>query len=330
VQLQSLGSSSALPNPVPPGATGIRSVVDKWGGGAVRANGSHYIIHGGGHGDYAGNEIYTLQLSSDSPAWVRRFGPTPNAQITQGTPYYADGNPASMHTYYSLWFDNQADMLRKVQGGQYVEPSGMNREFNSWRWGAANWSPQGTHPDIPFSYVNAEAGTVMHPTTGNIYYWDARARAIWTKSSNTWTYSDQGATYSNIGGVLLLDTRNNCIWAIGGIEATSSQLHRWDLSSHAITTHNVTGSTGLMTQSKIGGDYCAADGLFYLYQAGTVYTFNPSTLAITPKSMAGTGPQSSYTDNNGVWGKFRYVPELSGFVVSPAWSAPTFFFRATA
>ncbi|HET8727780.1 MAG TPA: right-handed parallel beta-helix repeat-containing protein [Alphaproteobacteria bacterium] len=52
--------------PMNGGITGSRSVVDAWGGAAY--DGSRYwYFHGGGHGDYSGNEVYRFDL------WMLRW-----------------------------------------------------------------------------------------------------------------------------------------------------------------------------------------------------------------------------------------------------------------
>jgi hypothetical protein len=325
--LPSPRGSNILPLQVTPG--NVKYVADAWGGGTVRAEGSYYILHGGGHGDYAGNEIYVLRMSADSPIWTRIWGPSLLSAIVTGNPFYLDGNPASIHTYYTLHFDNQEDVLRRVQGGWYREPSGVNPKFNSWPWGAARWNPDGTHPDIPGN-ASPGAGTVIHPTTGDIYYWSQSFRAVWRKSMNRWVFTDAATSFSHLEGPLGMDTANNCVWAIGGYNTTAGQIHRWDVASNAVTTVNVTGNgTAITAIRQIGMDYCPALRVFYLYNAGVVYRFDPVQRTIDTVGMIGTGPQASYPDNTGVWGKFKFVPALEGFVVTPAWDSPTFFFRVT-
>jgi hypothetical protein len=78
VALPSLSSSSVLPSPALPGS--VVNVTNAWCGATVRPTGSYYLLHGGGHADYSGNEIYALKLSDDSPQWSRVMGPTPSTE----------------------------------------------------------------------------------------------------------------------------------------------------------------------------------------------------------------------------------------------------------
>lgn len=118
VNLPSISTSGVLPNPPAPGL--VKYVTDAWGGGALRKNGSYYILHGGGHRDYGGNEIYAISLEADNPQWQRVWGPTPNSQIVEGQLFYNDGNPASSHTYYALTYNDQDDVLMKFERSYYA------------------------------------------------------------------------------------------------------------------------------------------------------------------------------------------------------------------
>lgn len=68
------------PSPLPPvGFGGFDAVTSGWGSGCIDSARAKFYIHGGGHGDYAGNEVY--QFDWESLLWSRLVGPTPNAQI---------------------------------------------------------------------------------------------------------------------------------------------------------------------------------------------------------------------------------------------------------
>src|SRR5688500_7691274 len=68
-----------LPSPVPAGNP--VSIITAWNGGFFDSARNRYVVMGGGHGDYAGNEIYGFNLETFQ--WSRLWGPTPNSQIPQ-------------------------------------------------------------------------------------------------------------------------------------------------------------------------------------------------------------------------------------------------------
>ena len=82
---------------------GQSRVVTAWSGAAFA---THYgdlgawIITGGGHGDYFGNEVYAFEL--DSRRWVRINDPYPggrDSKVDYAEGEYAPGIPLSSHTY---------------------------------------------------------------------------------------------------------------------------------------------------------------------------------------------------------------------------------------
>jgi hypothetical protein len=77
-----------------PGGT-VNGITNAWGCIATDASGNVYFF-GGGHADYAGNEIYKLALDQASPPYSRLNDPT--ASVTTNVGYYGDGKPSSRHT----------------------------------------------------------------------------------------------------------------------------------------------------------------------------------------------------------------------------------------
>lgn len=333
VALPSLSSSSVLPNPPAPG--NVSAVTDAWGGGALRPTGSYYILHGGGHGDYGGNEIYALQLSANSPQWERVWGPTPNAQITQGTHYYADGNPCSIHTYRFLQYCNQTDTLMRFAQSYYVAPSGMYAGVDGWQWGAANWLPAGTFAAQPLGDFGAYGAGVALDSNGNCYmisnYYQ---RLIWTRSTNTWSLA-LNSTYGLQYNVSVYDSARNFIWSFGGGLSAGTAL-KWNISANTETLVTVTGPAASAIYSATGGLYMGAaydpiiDKVFIYDGSGTLYQFDTATLIATTVTTTGSTPASDIptgNSNTNPWGKFQYVPALGGVVIQPMWKAATVFLR---
>lgn len=321
-------TSSVLPSPPAEGV--VSSVTDAWGGATVRQSSGHFILHGGGHGDYSGNEIYALPLLDDAPAWTRPWGPTPAAQVTRDTMYYLDGNPASAHTYYNMQYDAVADRVLRMDGGWWAGTSGMSGKFNSWDWGAANWNPDGTHPGLP--YNAPDQSVAVHPVTGDVYIWVTSAQMIWRRATNTFTSMNTSALQI-LGDAMVLDVANNCCWGFGGWGSypTYGKVHKWDLSDNTTTSVSVTGSAlALTTRQSLGAAIDPDTGLIYVCTPdGSVHVFDPNALTLNDVTLMGTGPQSTtaYGNSNGLYSRFQYINALKAFVVLPAWAAPMFAFK---
>ena len=88
------------PSPVPPGVTGVASIMDAWSGGAYDTQRDRLIVWGGGHTDYSGNELYVFDI--ETLTWTRLTDPT--YDVGGGAPYYNDGSPRSRHSYDYLQY----------------------------------------------------------------------------------------------------------------------------------------------------------------------------------------------------------------------------------
>lgn len=89
-----------------------RALILAWSGGVLNTvgvkhegafiPGTFMVLFGGGHGDYAGNELYAYGPLQANPVWRRLNDPTippPNNVSRDGS-----GNPVSRHSYDSLVF----------------------------------------------------------------------------------------------------------------------------------------------------------------------------------------------------------------------------------
>lgn len=339
VTLPSISTSSALPTPVPPGMTGIRSVTDAWCGGALRENGSFYILHGGGHGDYAGNEIYALQLSLDDPQWTRVWGPTPNSSIVPDQYYYNDAppSPASIHTYYVLAFNDQEDVFMRFMRGQYILPNFVGG-IDGIKWGAANWEQNQNNeiwplPPTGWKYPH---GQCKDPS-GNVYLVNSWNRFVWNRSANSWSTPIQNSKYAVQSSGCCFDSLRSTIWSFGGSygggSVGSGKAYMWNISKGTEALLTLTGpyasSIDGINANSCGAIYDpVADLVFVVTGDGYLYIFNPSTYAVTRASTTGASlPNTTASTAYAPWGKLQYAPQLGGIVIQPTWQSPTLFMR---
>lgn len=85
------------------------NMIASWNGGGFDSASQEYVVWGGGHSDYAGNEVYGIDLSLDAPAWSLLIKPSGAIGNTGTLDYganvadtYFDGRPRSQHTYGNL------------------------------------------------------------------------------------------------------------------------------------------------------------------------------------------------------------------------------------
>jgi hypothetical protein len=79
---------------------GIPHVMNGWSGGAYDTKRNRLIVWGGGHGGYAGNEIYVFDVNTLK--WKRLTNPSTDVSGDETSGYYPDGLPRSRHTYESV------------------------------------------------------------------------------------------------------------------------------------------------------------------------------------------------------------------------------------
>lgn len=97
----------------------FHTVVANWCGGAWDDDSGQLYCSGGGHGDYGGNEIISINMLSDSPVWELRAPPTGSTARTwsgwspiagilddgqESSHVYPDGRQRSVHTYNNMLF----------------------------------------------------------------------------------------------------------------------------------------------------------------------------------------------------------------------------------
>src|SRR3954449_5127276 len=64
-----------FPTPRPAGNTGPSAVIEAWSGGTYDSVRGPLVLWGGGHSDYAGNELYAFDIATLK--WSRLWGPEP-------------------------------------------------------------------------------------------------------------------------------------------------------------------------------------------------------------------------------------------------------------
>lgn len=166
---------NVAPSPLPPGNSGLTSVTDAWTGGCAYQNGKQLLLPAqGGHADYYGNEVYSLNLNQSVPGWQRIWGPTPIVQIltsnfspSYNPPYtgYADGAPRSSHGWFSLICTSAGRIITTLQN---ANPSGtwdtgcysldINNVSDGWTYHGRLWQTLPGSPGSDFAYQSGPGG----------------------------------------------------------------------------------------------------------------------------------------------------------------------------
>lgn len=98
------------------GVCGPTSVISEWSGAALDTKRSRLILFGGGHADYAGNELYAFDVNK--LAWERMTDPFPNPK-DDDSDENEDGTPQSRHSYGGLAYLGHRDRFFALGGSVY-------------------------------------------------------------------------------------------------------------------------------------------------------------------------------------------------------------------
>jgi hypothetical protein len=285
-----------------------------------------YSVANGGHSDYSGNEVDELNLEVEQPAWVQRLAPTPSSQVQQG-PYYADGRPASRHTYYGVTLNTFDDRIM-LFGGSMWQNGFSTSALSSYNIGANTYNGAGTHPNIPGA--NLDSAVASNPLTGDVYYLRDTNLRRWNRSSNTWTMlTPSGASPVGHQASSAMDTTpsRGRILFLGG---TNGDHHLYTIASNAWSTVTINGASAgnVMGASADAMVYVPEIDRFLMRQGGqggAVYQIHPTTFEAT--TFPTTGGASVPATQNGPYNKFLYVPRLNGVVYVPVYSGNVWFLR---
>ncbi len=290
---------------------GDKAYVCAYSGACVKESGSEVFLAGGGHADYAGNEVYTLRLQSDAPVWVRRRNPTPTVGPTSqiGTPYYTDGRPTSRHTYWHLQFINARNRMFYIGGAAiWGNGNGLTSAVDAFDPDSNDYEPAGMYPSLPANAVYVAQGVakdanenvwLQHPG-GNLYRWN--------QATGTTTLTGTRSIYDIDTAFCVDPVRNRLVRFDTRFGA------QFDLNNGATEAPvTFTGPQAAKVGRHASVIWCAARGTFLLFRwdENRVYEIDPQTFAVTELAVAGTKPP--VPPNDGVaamYGRWFYAPQL--------------------
>ena len=315
------GSGVWPPQPTPPGNP--IAMIKAWSGGAYDAKRDRLILHGGGHGDYAGNEIYAFDIKTFK--WSRPWGPSkefPNIALQpDGLDAYPDGNPASVHSYDGMVYLPVQDKL--------------------WRGGGALWSGsgRGTRACWLFDFDTlkwerkADSLTLgvgvfarYDPVTGHVFA--ASDRSVlqeYDPSTNTWTGPVKDVLDRGEETTSALDPENRLFVGIG-----NGKLNIYNIKTRIITNRQrTTGGEVIVNARGPGLAYDPVIKRIVGWSGGTsVYSLNISTWTWTEHKAAGTNSVTPTAPTRvGVFGRFQYIPSKNVYILVNEVDQNVFFYK---
>jgi hypothetical protein len=291
---------------------GQAGVMEAWGGGAFDTTRDRLLVWGGGHADYAGNELYAFDLNTLS--WTRLTEPSTDVGGVESSGEYPDDKPRSRHTYNYIQYSPVTDRFYTVGGGGLF-PSGqvgtttVNAfDFKTNSWLRLNPIPGESGPGS-HSGVDTQTGHIWLDAGGIVMEYDPVADNWTTKNSYDalanrimWNYSMTG----------VVDPVHKKFVSIGG-----GKVYVHDISDPSKVTSKELATTGdtAVIMGKPGVDYHAPSRTIVAWGGGSdIYTLDLDTNVWTKHiSKGGATPTAAAT--NGTYGRFRYSEKKNFFVV---------------
>lgn len=294
--------------------TGFNNITDAFSGGIdapdFGALGS-ILIHGGGHNDYGGNEVYRLDLNTllwsrlDSPSTgVDSFNLTPASGFWNQYLELSDGQPGSAHTYANLAVippshggGVNGTLVRPISqavgaGGSppntgWAHAFTLSNPSQRWRRFSVN-----AHSDSPLPggacAFDPNRGRIWQITSNgsNSYGYLDVVSKIWTRASVSKSF---GATTPDSIGATFDTGRDLFIAQVARYNSTSDNGVRLyyldpDNPSGGYNRASIPGLAGVRGY-WIGIDYCPDNGKYYVmvdWRNGGPWEITPSANLTDP------------------------------------------------
>ena len=302
---------AVVPNPAPPGTTGPASVIIAWSGGAYDTKRDRWIIWGGGHSDYSGNELYVFDVNT--LLWQRITNPSTDVTGIESSGYYSDGKPRSRHTYDYIQYVPGIDRFCAF-GGTGLYPSGQIGVPNvdCFNFDNLTWERKADTPSPGIGAISA-----YDSSTGLIWVHGSGILSSWNPSTNVWTQrSDPDNVMQSFYYLTAaIDPVRHKLFAVGGGMVAS-----WDLNSSGKLTRASPATTGdatAVSAQNPGFVYVASLDKFVAWSGGAnIFTLDPVTLIWTRISPASINTVIPTTPpSQGTFARFQYVPSKNVLLV---------------
>ncbi len=285
----------------------------------------------GGHGDYSGNEVTSLDLQEDTPTWQLRSAATPTAQVVADMAYYGDGHPSARHTYWSHHWSSTRNRVM-LHRSRFVWGSGISfDDSNGFDLAASAWDPAHTYAHgYDAACVDAD-DNVWAPSGYDLYKW--------TAATDTWEKTLTSAT--TFGYPICFDPKRGFLFAFcwgdgeaDGMGVVASKITADGTVQTPITFNPSAGLTQFQADAPYyaGMEYDPVNDNYVFYDGhvgnGRVYVITPNDRTVWDIAVLPLGPDSATPPPVDVTcNRFRYVARLKGFVLMAIGSDNVYFLR---
>lgn len=286
--------------------SGHQSIIYAWNGMlADDTRRTIAMLANGGHNDYAGNEVYSCDLSEESPRWIRRRDATPSESGSSTYFQWSDGTPGPTHTNNAQIAANGRWFLLGMTASCY---DGDSDESRCWEY----------DPDknLWINLGSVGPGSTSFGTCA-MYYPGGPDGGLLIRASQDYTayqsLDNPGSLYEQGGG-----TPSNGDALMGAVDTTHGVMLTWQ----ALGTNNYRWRKLTSGSARTGSsNVLAAKGTPPSFKTAQIHWHAPSKAFLT---WAGSGSQNLKKLTPIVDGSGNYVAlewsDVAGFgAVTPTW-----------
>lgn len=312
------------------------AVVGAWGGGAFDTKRDRLIVWGGGHGDYAGNEIYVFDLNTLKWTRLNEPSPVPTNTTEFRSGYYPDGGPVSRHTYnYIQYLPDPVDRFCSFGGAAFWQTGQYgSAHTDCFNFDLNKWEPQ-KFPDATSFGIGANSA--YDPVTSSVWvhagYGDMGMSKLDLKTGQ-WT--QMWGAFSDAGNMLGyhrtsdIDPINRKMVAVG-----EGKILTWDLTKTGMNYAEEITTTGPQTvvtgaQGTPGFVYVPELKAFVGWSGGpNLYKLDLATktwTALPPAPNSQSVPPTQQL-STGTYGRLRYSPLKKALVLLNSHDQNVFIYK---
>jgi len=239
------------PKPLRPNTLGSpESIILAWGSMAWDSNRGDLIFFGGGHGNYAGNDVYRWRASTLK--WERASLPSAVKRISGALYTTIDGvdsAPISSHTYDTNEFFPVVDRFITIGGAAYQTGSGFQRPDGT-PTGPYFWDPS----KADANKVGGATGSQVDPSVIGGNMWENRNNILAHHSVNT------VSAYAN-------ENNKDVLYFQGGNTLFKYTVN--DLNDPSSDSYDIVGRAWKTFSGKGAGAYSPFENMFVRTSGGT-------------------------------------------------------------
>ncbi len=305
------------------------NIVDPWSGGAiVYVSGKPYLVlMGGGHGDSSWNGAVKFGplygAGSSTPTWTSWLAASAVGDVVSGATY-SDGRQSSAHSYNNLV--GVGSTLYSMRTDGYYS-SGFSSTLG-FAFTPAGQTAIASYPGSGQYNCTAHYSGSIYTIGGNASFDRLRVYNIAGNSYTSETNAD--IAFDNYVAGAIDSTRGRML-VIGGSDPVASITGS---AYYNLSTLSRQLNVARPANFAFALEYDPDRDVFVSPQAGsaTVREASASALAAgsgatwTTRTFTGATPPSGAAGR--IFGRFRYVPELKGYILVPGLESSVYFLRS--